>query len=868
MAKLSTYRKKRHASITPEPGVATGDAKQADLTWGPAGRRWVVQKHDASRLHYDLRLEHAGVLLSWAVPKGPPMHPSRKALAIHVEDHPLDYADFEGTIPQHEYGGGTVMVWDRGAYEPVGGDDLTKMYKAGRMKFVLQGEKLQGRFALVKMRGERSDGGKNWLLIKDDDEHARGDDEPDITEDEMLSVKTGRSLAQIADGAAPASVDASEPLDLDLPPKAVLAKMPDRIPPQLATLVDAAPSNEQWVHEIKLDGYRAVVYLADGGSRVMTRNDQDWTNRFSAVAQAMRHLPAHDAIVDGEIVALQPDGTTSFQQLQNALRQRRTPLTFFAFDLLYVNGHDLRTCRLIERKQLLRQLIEGGFGNTHAIVRYVDHQPGSGGPFFQHACDFGLEGVISKRADATYTSGRSRTWTKTKCDKRQEFVVIGWTDPSGSRRGFGSLLLGYHEPDGALRYCGRVGTGFNEPSLKTISSQLGGIARKTPPVSDPPAREKREAHWVKPQLVAEVAFAGWTDDGMLRHAVFEGLREDKPAAEVHRETETPRTTVTREAGRKGEPVTMNTLAPTRRNGQATVEVAGVSLSNADRVLYPEQGATKADLAAYYQAVAEPLLRYTADRPLSVVRCPRGRSAKCFYQKHVSEGLPEPVRQIDVAEAGEKAEPYLAINDLPGLIALVQIGVLEIHPWSSRSDRLDRPDRLVFDLDPGPDVSWEQVIEAAVLVRDSLEQIDLQSFVQTTGGKGLHVIAPIRRTLSWDSAKQLTHAIASAIASGNPKQYVAVMTKAKRQGRVFVDYLRNSRGATAVASYSTRARTGAPVATPLRWDELAGLESASHYTIANVPQRLTQLNDDPWAGFYDLNQTVSRKVLDLLGITAD
>ncbi|MFA9477903.1 DNA ligase D [Phycisphaerales bacterium AB-hyl4] len=866
MTRLSTYRSKRRASITSEPGVAPEQHARADLSWGPDGRRWVVQHHDASRLHYDLRLEHDGVLLSWAVPKGPPMHPGRKALAVHVEDHPLDYADFEGTIPEGQYGGGTVLVWDRGGYEPIGADDLAEMYQRGRLKFRLRGEKLRGRFTLVKMAGPRSDGGRNWLLVKDRDEHIRADDEPDITEAEPLSVKTGRSLEQIASGevAETAGVTA---IEQDPPKQAVRAKMPESIPPQLATLVDTAPVGEQWIHEIKFDGYRALIYLAAGQMRLLTRNGKDWTDRFRAIGQALAHLPARNAIFDGELVAFEPSGRTSFQQLQNALRHR-SHVTFVAFDLLYLDGYDLRACPQIERKQRLRELIDEGVGLDDPTIRYVDHQPGSGRVFFKHACHAELEGIISKRADAPYTSGRSRTWTKTKCSKRQEFVVVGWTKPSGSRRGFGSLLLAYHDADHLLQYCGRVGTGFNAQSLKSIRERLDGLARKSPAVADAPTRERREARWVTPQLVAEVAFAGWTDDGMLRHAAFQGLRDDKPADAVVREVEKPEPEVTAMAGQNDKAAGNNRSVTSPGRGPQPVEVAGVSLSNADRVLYPEQGATKADLAAHYERVADRLLAYIADRPLSVVRCPRGRGAHCFYQKHISEGLPAEIQSIDVAEAGEKSEQYLAVSNLAGVIALVQIGVLEIHPWSSRRDRLDRPDRLIFDLDPGPEVTWEQVIDAAMLVRDSLEQIGLQSFVQATGGKGLHVIAPIRRTLDWSSVKQLTHAIATAIASAHPKRYVAVMTKAKRKGRVFIDYLRNSRGATAAAPYSTRARHGAPVVTPLRWDELATLDAPDHYTLANLPRRLAQLKHDPWAELDDLQQTVSRKVLNMLDIAAD
>lgn len=615
--------------------------------------------------------------------------------------------------------------------------------------------------------------------------------------------------------------------------------LPAWVAPQLATLVAAAPVGGEWIHEIKLDGYRILMRIERGRIRLLTRNRQDWTERFPAVVEAAAALPVKEAILDGEIVALDRAGVSSFQALQQgAAGDKGRSLAYVAFDLLFLDGRDLRTQPLIERKKALARLLRGRRGR----IRYSEHFDAPGPEVYERACGMGLEGIVSKRKDAAYTSGRGQGWVKTKCVARQEFVIGGYTDPEGARAELGSLLLGVHDRDGRLVYAGRVGTGFTQTTLEALGRRLRRLEQRTSPFSaDGPRPPARGAHWVKPVLVGEVAFTEWTRDGLLRHPAFEGLREDKPAAQVVREA--PR------------------AAPARRiagGSDADVAVAGVHLTHPDRVLYREQAITKLGLARYYEAVADFIVPHVADRPLSLVRCPAGAGGQCFYQKHAGQGVPAEVKRVRIRERGGATAAYPYVDDLPGLVALAQIGVLEIHPWGARVGRIEHPDRLVLDLDPAPGVPWSRMVEAAQAIRDLLAGLDLVSFVKTTGGKGLHVVVPIRPEAGWDALRALGEGIGAELVRRAPDRYTINPLKAARRGRVFIDYLRNVRGATAVAAYSPRAQAGAPVSTPVGWDELAGPARPADFTVQTVPRRLAALRKDPWADFFSVDQAITAR----------
>ncbi len=836
---LDHYRQRRNFEHTNEPRGQARDAGQ--------GRLFVVQRHDARREHYDFRLEDAGVLKSWAVPKGPSLNPKDKRLALETEDHPLDYGDYEGVIPSGEYGAGAVLLWDRGTWEPLG--DVAEGLRRGHLKFQLAGEKLHGRWVLVRSGREG-----NWLLIKERDEAAA--EGRDILGEAPRSVKTGRGLGEVAESPAPgasaqqrdaAEDTPSEPAG-DLPSaleNARASKPPARLRPELATLVEGPPTGDAWLHEIKYDGYRIVCHIEAGAVRLVSRNGKDWTARFPSVVEGVRALGLDTAILDGEVVALRPDGSSDFQTLQNAIKDGAdATLAYFVFDLPFAAGYDLRRTPLHQRKQALRALLEHAASGPTS-VRYADHAQGSGADFLTEACRHRLEGLISKRADSAYASRRTRDWQKTKCGQRQEFVIGGFTEPRGSRQGFGSLVLGYRD-DRGLRYAGRVGTGFSEAQLKSLQGRLQSLERSSSPFeAGPPNRlDGRRVHWVRPELVAEIRFSEWTGDGQLRQPSFLGLREDKPAGEVTSEQPAPRDDA--RGGRQG-----------RGSRAQTVTVCGVALSHPERVLYPQQGVTKLQLAQYYADIADWILPQVAGRPLSLVRCPQGYTAQCFYQKHLQEGAPEALRTVEIQEK-DKRVGYGVVDDAAGLIALAQMGALEIHPWGARADQPERPDRLVFDLDPGEGVAWRDVAQAARDVGSRLEELGLRSFVKTTGGKGLHVVVPLQRRHDWEQVKAFAGAVARSLAAEAPQRYLAKMTKAERRGRVFIDYLRNGRGSTAVAAYSTRAREGAPVATPLRWDELGRIQDARKYTLANVPARLQRMRTSPWAGFFEIRQSITAK----------
>lgn len=854
---LREYQRKRHFQRTSEP---KGKKEATE------GRSFVVQKHQARHLHYDFRLELDGVLKSWAVPKGPCLDPAVKRLAIHVEDHPVEYGSFEGIIPKGEYGGGTVMLWDRGVWEAVG--DPREGYRTGKLKFKLHGKKLRGGWMLVRTGSRRSTDRdeRHWLLFKERDEEAR--EKEDVPGELSTSVSTGRTLEEIAadrerqwNGKAKSNgrMKSSSQLARKIP-GAKPASFPSRVEVQLATLSKEPPSGDEWLHEIKFDGYRMICRIDNRRAQFITRNHKDWTKRLPFLAEAAQRLPVRQAILDGEVVVLRPDGTTDFQDLQNAFRdQRPEALHYFAFDLLHLDGYDLTRAPLEERKRVLADVLARSGDALH--IHLSEHMKGKGPAFFAQASKMRLEGMISKRRDQPYQPGRGYAWLKVKCLQNEEFVIGGYTDPSGSRAGFGALLIGSHNAKGDLVYAGKVGTGFDNRMLEFLLEKLQPFKRKDSPFLNL-KRGGARTHWVEPKVVAQVAFGAWTRDGLLRHASFQGLREDKPAAEVTREKPMPVSRAARKTKGKTS-VVQNSLArrtPSERAMQAGHDaydarkqlLAGVRFTSPDKVLYPDQGITKLELAHYYQAIAEWILPHIADRPLVLVRCPEGQKKACFFQKHPAQGTPDTLRQILVREK-KKTEHYVVADDVAGLISLAQIAALEIHAWGSRADKLAQPDRLIFDLDPDPQLPWSRVVQSARQVHQFLQDLGLESFLKTTGGKGLHLVVPIERRHDWEEAKAFCKRVAEAIVTADPRNYTANMTKAARPGKIFIDYHRNGRGATAIVPYSTRARPGAPVSTPLTWKELSAHTPSDHYTVRNLVRRLEALKRDPWQEIFSVRQ---------------
>jgi bifunctional non-homologous end joining protein LigD len=843
---LEKYRQKRNFRVTPEPAGKVGARRKRGLAF-------VVQKHAATRLHYDFRLELGGVLLSWAVPKGPSLDPNDKRLAMHVEDHPLEYGDFEGVIPPKQYGAGTVMVWDRGTWTPKG--DAEEGYRKGHLKFELNGDKLRGGWNLVRSRSGKYGSENSWLLIKEADDFARLGPDALITDDRPDSVASGRSLDEIAaqkdrvwhsnrsvaDNVKSGAV-AKRAKRTAAPSPAKLkgakkASLPHEMEAQLATLVKSPPTGDDWVHEIKYDGYRMLCRIAKGDVQMISRNGKDWTGNFPGLVDALGALDVKSAWLDGEAVVVDKQGRTSFQALQNALSGSGAGLNYLAFDLLYLDGYDLRGAALTERKKVLAQLLDG----APPAVKYSEHFAVPGGAFYDNVCKLGLEGMVSKRGDQPYRAGRGPAWQKTKCARRQEMVIGGYTDPEGSREAFGALLLGVYEPDGSLAYAGKVGTGFNAESLATVYKKLKPLERKDAPFSNPPrGAEARRAHWVKPVLVAEVAFTEWTNDGTLRHPSFQGLRADKKATDVVREREADP-----EGSDPADPPAAVVPARAPAESRAKGAIAGVVISNPDKVLYPEAGLTKRDLALYYEAVGEWMLPHLRDRPLTLVRCPNGWDKKCFYQKNADAGVPDTIDRVAIDEKQGGHALYTMANTVTAIVALLQLGVLEIHPWGSRAKKLGYPDRIIFDLDPDESLPWDDVKQAVLLVQTLAEQIGLVPFLKTTGGKGLHVVVPIEPKVEWDDVKGFAKAVAELLERTFPDRFTSKLLKVSRHRRIFIDYLRNAEGSTAVAPYSLRAKANAPVATPIRWDELARDVRFDYFNSRNVPTRIARMKSDPW-----------------------
>uniref|UniRef100_A0A7V4XUE0 DNA ligase (ATP) n=1 Tax=Acidobacterium capsulatum TaxID=33075 RepID=A0A7V4XUE0_9BACT len=856
---LARYQSMRDFGVTPEPKGAAGKRSNAGAL------SFVVQKHAASHLHYDFRLEWQGVLKSWAIAKGPSYYPGDKRLAVEVEDHPLDYGGFEGIIPQGQYGGGTVMLWDRGTWEPLG--DAARQLREGNLKFRLQGEKLKGCWALVRMKGKFAGRSKpSWLLIKEHDETERGDDAPAIVDEAPLSVVSGRDMQQIAEaqdavwnakGAqtqssaaahrANAPKQASPTVRLPREMAATLKRLPSEalprfVPPQLATLVSEPGAGENRVYEIKLDGYRIQARVdkkADPPVQLLTRTGLDWTRRMRPRVDALLQLPVRAALLDGELVVLDEKGTTSFAKLQAALKDgSRHALTYFAFDLLHLDGHNLRGEPLLIRKKMLSHLLQDAAAGS--AVRLSEHVKGNGAEIFQKACELGAEGVVSKLAQGFYHSGRSRDWCKLKCYLEQELVIGGYTLPSNGTYGVGALLLGYYDA-GKLIYAGRTGTGFTRATHRRMREQLETIRRKTAPFAKTEKDARRGAIWVQPQLVAQVSFASWTADGLVRQAAFKGLREDKPAK-----------TVRREGGQMPEP---EGKAAKKHRAKSTTVRSEVRLSHRDKVLDEDSGLTKEALADYYASVAPFMLPHIQGRAVSIVRCPAGSDLSCFFQKHNNHTLPGEIESIEIASRKTgKVEPFLTITSANDLLVLAQANVLEIHAWGSTRDSLEKPDRLTIDLDPDDAIDWKTLAGAAAEVRKRLQRAGLKSFLKSTGGKGLHVVAPIEPEHEWPEVKEFAHRLVLEMEKKNPDLYLTRMTKAARKGKIYLDYLRNERGATAIAPFSPRARPGAPVALPLRWSELKSAERPI-FRVMDFDGWRKRLKADPWSGFLGLRQSL-------------
>jgi bifunctional non-homologous end joining protein LigD len=881
MAGLRTYRAKRKFGVTAEPKGKVARKR---------GHAYVIQKHDATRLHYDLRLELDGVMKSWAVTRGPSLVPGEKRLAVQVEDHPIEYNKFEGTIPKGEYGGGTVMIWDRGSWEPEA--DPHKGLAKGHLAFKLDGKKLHGGWHLVRMHRRPGEKRDNWLLIKQHDDAERGAGDKDILEEEPLSVASGRSMDEIASrskkvwhsnrakGAAAektagkakagakktaktktpnkktsrqrARPAATRPLrktagaDDETVPGAKRASLPAFVEPALATLTEKAPSSDTWIHEIKFDGYRIQARLDRGKVKLLTRKGLDWTAKFPTVADAVARLGAEAALIDGEIVAEGSDGISSFSLLQQDLKEsRHDRMAYYAFDLLHLDGRDLKPLPLAARKEALERLL----ARARAIgpIRFSESLTEPGATLLKHACKLGLEGIMSKVADAPYRSGRGHDWVKTKCSDRQEFVVAGFAPSTNDARAIGAFVLGVYDR-GKLRYAGRTGTGFTHQSARDLYRKLKPLIVKRSPFETVPTEERgvRGPIWVAPKLVAEVDFHGWTHSDRVRQASFQGLREDKPAKQVVREVKAVAALSKTAAAKK-------VSRPVAKSGKAAGnKVGNVTLTHPDRVYWEDAGVTKRDLAEFYQSIWKWMAPHVTGRPIALVRCPEGAAGECFFQKHATMGIStEHLHQV-----AEKGDKIISIDDLDGLLSLVQGGVLEVHTRGSTIDDRERGDRLVFDLDPGPGTGWKDVVAAARDVRERLQGIKLKTFLKTSGGKGLHVVLPIKPA-PWDEVKVFTRTVAEAMEADRPDRYVSTATKAKRNKRIFIDYLRNSREATAVAPYSTRARPGAPVSVPIDWSELGSLKGANQFTVRNLPARLKRLRKDPWAGIGKVKQALPK-----------
>jgi bifunctional non-homologous end joining protein LigD len=792
--RLERYREMRDFGVTPEPRGKRISPRKTRL-------HYYVQRHDATRLHYDFRLELDSVLKSWAVPKGPSLDPADKRLAVQTEDHPLDYGEFEGVIPEKQYGAGEVLLWDKGVWTPEDADPAAALRK-GTLHFRLDGEKLRGRWVLTRTRG---DGRKpQWLLIKRNDEAARSG--VDIVAERPESVKRPPKQSK----------------------RAAKAELPQFITPQLATLVTAPPKTGEWVYEVKHDGYRMLSRITKKDeARLFTRSGRDWTDKLPHLARELGKLGLDGTWLDGEIVVLRANGRSSFQALQNAFDAgAASKIAYYVFDAPFLERRDLRQLPLRERKERLKKILLSR--KSPSSIRFSEDLPGTGDEVLEHACKLGLEGLIGKQADSVYVAGRSRTWIKLKCRLRQDFIIVGYTKPGGSRHGFGALVLGVYERPGKLVYAGKVGTGFDDDALSRLAKKFAAFRANESPLENPP-REKG-IQWLRPKLVAEVEFAERTDDGVIRQGSFRGLREDIPAKSVGME----------------------------RAQKPPEENPPIKISHPDRLVYPSLGITKAALARYYAEVSDWMLPHVANRPLTLVRCPDGAEAKCFYQRHLGRGA-SPGHLKTFERVRSSKGKYLYLDSKHGILSAVQNGAVEFHTWGASVPDAKHPDRITMDLDPGPGVKWSELVKATRLTRTLLEKLGLKCFLKTTGGKGLHVVAPLEPRLGWDEVKEFTRLVAEFLVRSQPKLFVAEMSKAKRAGKVFVDYLRNSETASAVSAYSARARKEAGVSTPLEWDELGRADIRGKFTVKTVPKRLAKLTLDPWAEYTSTRQSITESM---------
>ncbi|MGG1947903.1 DNA ligase D [Trinickia sp. NRRL B-1857] len=955
--KLETYRKKRRFDDTPEPsGAARGRAA--------GGRRaepalsYLIQEHHARRLHYDFRLELDGTLKSWAIPKGPCLDPAVKRLAVRVEDHPLEYGTFEGEIPAGNYGAGTVIVWDRGTWEPTGGvTQARKAYEAGRLKFTLHGAKLHGGWALVRSAMRGSGDKEQWLLIKERDDEARPQAEYDVIErqpgsalanDTAAGSPSAKGRKRAADGKArgtsasdTARAGKARGRSVPVPAKAAhagearsdrpdivatrttrslrelaaspaiegaaKARLPQTLKPQLATLVDEVPHGEDWSYEIKFDGYRALARIDHGEARkpvrIFTRSGLDWTDKFKRQAQALAKLEIETAWIDGEAVVLDEHGVPSFQALQNAFDANRPQdIVVFAFDLPYLNGYDLRNVPLVQRRALLRALLERLDDDT---LRFSEDFALDAHALLNSACEMSLEGIVGKRTDSRYTSTRSGAWIKLRCRRRQEFVIGGYSEPSGSRTGFGALLLGVYDAQGKLHYAGRVGTGFDTATLRSIKHELDARETARSPFSEPPTEWSRtKVHWVRPELVAECNFAEWTSERIVRQASFISLRRDKPAQEIGREK--PRkldgigddsdaaeragaesrskaksdsnAAKTAKASKATKSAKTTKMTKTAKPGDSDMKpdqsgapleegdtVAGVRISHPARTIDKSIGFAKRDLVRYFEQIAPWLLPHVKDRPVALVRAPEGIDGELFFQKHANRLTIPFVTSHEGLDPGHPA--LITLDSAQALIGAAQMGTVELHTWNAVVSNIEKPDRVVFDLDPDPALGWDRMIEAALLTRELLTELGLQSWCKTSGGRGLHVVVPLARHAGWDDVKAFAQAAAQHMAATLPERFSAKMGAKNRRGRIFVDYLRNNRGSSTVAAFSPRARPSMGVSVPIAWDELSETTGGAQWTVENIHDRLDALGADPWADYAATKQRITRDMrerLDLKG----
>lgn len=855
---LKTYHARRDFKQTPEP--AKGGERSGKAL------RFVVQKHAARSLHYDFRLELQGSLKSWAIPKGPSLDPAVKRMAVHVEDHPMAYAGFEGTIPPGQYGAGHVIVWDRGLWAPTG--DPAAGLKNGKLKFELHGEKLKGGWTLVRMHGHAGESHEPWLLMKEQDDHARPEQVFDVLQALPDSVLSGKPLpgkaATETQGAlraartkktAPeskarkptrttaANARSGKNTPKGIPEGAVKAELPGTLAPELATLVNRVPADPQdWIYEIKFDGYRLLTRIEGDSVRCITRNGNDWTARLPRLAKAVAQLGMRSAWLDGEIVVMNEQGVPSFGALQNAFDSASTAeIRYYVFDLPFYDGLDLRQVPLTQRREILRTALTRNPQDSIRFSEAFDQPPQD---LIDSAQRLGLEGVIGKRAASPYVSRRSPDWIKLKTQLRQEFVIGGYTEPKGSRTGLGALLLGVHDAQGKLQYAGNVGTGFNVETLRSLKERLSTLHSERSPFAALPAGVKGQ--WVKPQLLAEVAFGEWTHGGHVRHPVFQGLRTDKPAKNILRETPTSPVTP-----RKGSDMPQDAATPGPSSRKTPDKAPGkapesVRITHPDRVIDKTTGFTKQAMVEHYAAVAPLMLPHLKGRPVALVRAPTGVGGELFFQKHAEATAIPGIKLLDPAlDPGH--EPLLEIPSVAALLEAAQVNAVEFHTWNATSRAIRKPDRMTFDLDPGEKVGWPEMQEAAQLVHSLLDELGLASFLKTSGGKGLHVVVPLRRSYDFDTVKDFSHAIVKHLAGVLPQRFVAKSGPKNRVGKIFVDYLRNGFGATTVSAWSARARPGLGVSIPVAWDELASLTGGSHWTTTTTGGRLATGNQ-PWKDY--------------------